>query len=306
MDVEESLFFHSAPDLTVSRKAAEAWLKMIKRGGVVLGKGDCRTYPLYEEWLQGRVKEFGLPFPMEEPLYPPTPAQSTVVSREEYDRLKKAMEKLQIENSELNVKLQDYVHQFHEAEYQKAEAVRLREEAEGKLAVEVDFFRKTDKALGSSSSELWRVKQQLMDAHGKLAGWQERWDAFSTSRKAKEEEMVTELTGQMEKLKTLLKEKNHELLCARSTNGYITDQLNEARGQIEELKELAGLKKSRLVEVFGEDDENYYREHINKMDEVIYQRNLLIRRLTESPGHPDTLALLEEVRSSPHGLYTGS
>ena len=117
--------------------------------------------------------------------------------------------------------------------------------------------------------------------------------------------MVTELTGQMEKLKTLLKEKNHELLCARSTNGYITDQLNEARGQIEELKELAGLKKSRLAEVFGEDDESYYRDHINKMDEVIYQRNLLIRRLTESPGHPDTLALLEEVRSSPHGLYTG-
>ena len=87
-DVEESLFFHSSPDLTVSRKAAEAWLKVIKRGRTVLGKGDCRTYPQYGEWLQGRVEELGLPFPIEEPLYPPTPAQSTVVSREEYDKLK--------------------------------------------------------------------------------------------------------------------------------------------------------------------------------------------------------------------------
>jgi uncharacterized protein YjbK len=303
--VEESLFFHSSPDLTVSRKAAEAWLKMIKRGGVVLGKGDCRTYPQYEDWLWGRVEEFSLPFPIEEPLYPPTHEHSTMVSREEYDKLKKAMEELQIENSELSVKLQDYMHQFHEAEYQKGEAVRLQGEAERKLVVEVDFFRKTDKALGSSSSELRRVKQQLMDAHGKLAGWQEQWDAFSISRKAKEEEMVTELTGQMEKLKTLLKEKNNELLYARSTNGYITDQLNEARGQIEELKTLASLKKSRLEEVFGEDDGNYYREHINELDGIIHKRNLLIRRLTESPDHPDTIALLAKVRSSPYGLYTG-
>ncbi|KAI5426344.1 hypothetical protein KIW84_031955 [Lathyrus oleraceus] len=132
--------------------------------------------------------------------------------------------------------------------------------------------------------------------------WQERWDAFSTSRKEKEEEMVTELTGQMEKLKTLLKEKNNELLCVRSTNGYITDQLNEAQGQIEELKVLAGLKKSRLEELFGEDDGNYYREHINELDGVIHQRNLLIRRLIEFPDHPDTIALLAEVRSSPYGL----
>jgi hypothetical protein len=144
-----------------------------------------------------------------------------------------------------------------------------------------------------------------MDAQGKLAGWQERWDAFSTSRKAKEEETVAELTGQIEKLTTLLKGKNNELLCARSTNGYITDQLHEARGQIEELKVLAGLKKSRLEEVFGEDDGNYYREHINELDGIIHKRNLLIRHLTESPDHPDTVALLDEVRSSPYGLYTG-
>jgi hypothetical protein len=142
------------------------------------------------------------------------------------------MEELQTENSELSVKLQDCMHLYHEAEYQKGEAVKSQEEAEKKLAVEVDFFRKTDKALGSSSSELRRVKQQLTDAHGKLAGWQEQWDAFSASRKAKEEEMVAELTGQMEKLKTLLKEKNNELLCVRSTNGYITDQLDKAQEQI--------------------------------------------------------------------------
>ncbi|KAI5386850.1 hypothetical protein KIW84_073118 [Lathyrus oleraceus] len=72
-DVEESLFFHSSSDLTVSRKAAEAWLKVIKRGRTVLGSGDCRTYPQYEDWLQGRVEEFSLPFPIEEPLYPSTP-----------------------------------------------------------------------------------------------------------------------------------------------------------------------------------------------------------------------------------------
>ncbi|KAI5434666.1 hypothetical protein KIW84_021481 [Lathyrus oleraceus] len=302
-DVEESLFFHSSSDLIVSRKAAEAWLKVIKRGRTVLGKGDCRTYPQYEEWLQGRVEEFGLPFPIEEPLYPPTPEQSTMVSREEYDKLKNAMEELQTKNSELSVKLQDCMHQFHEAEYQKGEAVRLQEEAERKLVMEVDFFRKTDKALGSSSSELRRVKQQLIDVHGKLVGWQEQWDAFSASRKAKEEEMVAQLTVQMEKLKTLLKEKNNELLCARSTNGYITDQLNKAQEQIEELKVLAGLKKSRLEEVFGEDDGNYYREHIKELDGVIHKRNLLIRCLTESPDHPDTVALLAEVRSSPFGLY---
>ncbi|KAI5444511.1 hypothetical protein KIW84_012951 [Lathyrus oleraceus] len=225
-DVEESLSFHSSSDLTVSRKEAEAWLKVIKRGRTVLGKVDCRTYPQYEEWLQGRVEEFGLPFPIEEPLYPPTPEQSTMVSREEYDKLKNAMEELQTENLELSVKLQDCMHQFHEAEYQKGEAVRLQGEAERKLVVE------------------------LTDALGKLAGWQEQWDTFSASRKVKEEEMVAELTGQMEKLKILLKEKNNELLCARSTNGYITDQLNKAQGQIEELKVLAGLKKSRLEEKF--------------------------------------------------------
>ena len=91
-DVEESLFFYSSSDLTVSRKAAEAWLKVINRGRIVLGKGDCRTYPQYEEWLQGRVKEFGLSFPIEEPLYPSTPEESTMVSREEYDKLKSVME----------------------------------------------------------------------------------------------------------------------------------------------------------------------------------------------------------------------
>jgi hypothetical protein len=48
---------------------------------------------------------------------------------------------------------------FHEEKYQKGETVRLQEEAEKKLAMEVNFFRKTDKALGSSSSELRRVKQ---------------------------------------------------------------------------------------------------------------------------------------------------
>ena len=116
---------------------------------------------------------------------------------------------------------------------------------------------------------------------------------------------MAELTGQMEKLKTLLKEKNNKLLCARSTNGYITDQLNEAQEQIEELKVLAGLKKSRLEEVFGVDNGNYYREHINELDGVIHKRNLLIQHLTESPDHPDTVALLAEVRSSPYGLYTG-
>jgi hypothetical protein len=278
---------------------------VIKRGRIELGRGDCRTYPQYEEWLQGRVEEFGLPFPIEETLYPPTPDQSTMVNREEYDKLKNAMEELQSENSELSVKLQDCMHQFHEAEYQKREAVRLQGEAERKLVVEVDFFRKTDEALRSSSSELRRVKQQLADAHGKLAGWQEQWDTFLASRKAKEEETVVQLTGQMEKLKILLREKNHELLCARSTNGYITDQFNKAQGQIEELKVLAGLKKSRLEEVFREDDGNYYREHINELDGVIHKRNLLIRRLTESPDHPDTVALLAEVRSSPYGLYTG-
>ena len=68
---------------------------------------------------------------------------------------------------------------------------------------------------------------------------------------------------------------------------------------------LAGLKKSRLEEVFREDDGNYYGEHINELDGVIHQRNLLIRRLIEFPDHPDTIALLVEVRSSPHGLYTG-
>ncbi|KAI5431245.1 hypothetical protein KIW84_035422 [Lathyrus oleraceus] len=278
-DVEESLFFHSSSDLTVSRKATEAWLK-------------------------GRVEEFGLPFPIEEPLYPPTPEQSTTVSRDEYDKLKNAMEELQTENSELGAKLQDCMHLYHEAEYQKGKAIRLQEEAEKKLVVEVNFFRKIDKALGSSNSELRRVKQQLIDAHGKLAGWQEQWDAFSASGKAKEEEMVAELAGQMEKLKTLLKEKNNELLCARSTNGYITNQLNEAQEQIEELKVLAGMKKSRLEEVFGEDDGNYYMEHINKLDGIIHKRNLLIRRLTESPDHSDTVALMAEVRSSPYGLYT--
>jgi hypothetical protein len=304
-DVEESLFFHSSPDLTVSRKAAEAWLKVIKKGRIVLGKGDCRAYPQYGEWLQGRIEEFGLPFPIEEPLYSPTLEQSATVSREEYDKLKNTTEGLQIENSELREKLQDCMHRFHESEYQKEEAVKLQEEAERKFAVEVNFFRKTDEALRSSSSELRRVKQQLMDARGKLAGWQERWDAFSTSRKTKEEETVAELTGQIEKLKTLLKGKNHELLCTRSTNGYITDQLNEAQGYIEELKTLASLKKSRLEEVFGEDDGNYYREHINELDRIIRKRNLLIRRLTESPEHPDTVALLDEVRNGPYGLHTG-
>ena len=142
--------------------------------------------------------------------------------------MKNAMEELQTENSELSVKLQDCMHQFHEAEYQKGEAVRLQGETERKLVVEVDFFRKTDEALRSSSSELRRVKQQLTDAHSKLAGWQEQWDTFSASRKVKEEEMVAELTCQMEKLKILLKEKNNELLCPRSTNGYIMDQLNKA------------------------------------------------------------------------------
>ncbi|KAI5402665.1 hypothetical protein KIW84_050312 [Lathyrus oleraceus] len=44
-DMEESMFFHSSSDLTVSHKATEAWLKVIKRGRTVLGKGDCRTYP---------------------------------------------------------------------------------------------------------------------------------------------------------------------------------------------------------------------------------------------------------------------
>ncbi|KAI5386851.1 hypothetical protein KIW84_073119 [Lathyrus oleraceus] len=53
---------------------------------------------------------------------------------------------------------------YPKAEYQKGEAVRLQEEAEKKLAMEVNFFRKTDKALGSSSSKLRRVKQQLTDA----------------------------------------------------------------------------------------------------------------------------------------------
>ncbi|KAI5427851.1 hypothetical protein KIW84_033036 [Lathyrus oleraceus] len=274
-DVEESLFFYSSSDLTVS------------------------------QWLQGRVEEFGLLFPIEETLYPPKPEQSTTVSREEYDKLKNAMEELQTEKSELSVKLQDCMHQFHEAEYQKGEAVRLQEEAERKLAVEVDFFRKTEEALGSSSSELRRVKQQLTDALGKLAGWQEQWDTFSASRKVKEDEMVAELTGQMEKLKILLKEKNNELLCAGSTNGYMTDQLNKAQRQIEELKVLAGLKKSKLEEVFGEDDGNYYREHINKLDGVIHKRNLLIRCLTESPDHPDTVALLAEMRHNPYGLYAG-
>ncbi|KAI5430835.1 hypothetical protein KIW84_035097 [Lathyrus oleraceus] len=152
-DVEESLFFHSSSDLTVSRKAAKAWLEVIKRGRTVLGKGDCRAYPQYEHWLQGRVEEFGLPLPIEEPLYPPTPEQSTTVSREEYDKLKNSMEELQTENSELSVKLQDVMHLYHEAEYQKGEAIRLQEEAEKKLVVEVNFFRKTDKALGSSISE---------------------------------------------------------------------------------------------------------------------------------------------------------
>ncbi|KAI5409647.1 hypothetical protein KIW84_055186 [Lathyrus oleraceus] len=148
-DVEESLFFHSSSDLTVSHKAAEAWLKVIKRGRTVLGKGDCRTYPQYEDWLRRRVEEFSLPFPIEEPLYPPTPEQSTMVSREEYDKLKNAMEELQTENSELSVKLQDFVRLYHEAEYQKGEAVRLQEEAEKKLAMEVNFFRKIDKAFFS-------------------------------------------------------------------------------------------------------------------------------------------------------------
>ncbi|KAI5430834.1 hypothetical protein KIW84_035096 [Lathyrus oleraceus] len=104
----------------------------------------------------------------------------------------------------------------------------------------------------------------------------------------------------MEKLKILLKEKNNELLCARSTNGYIIDQLNKAQEQIEELKILAGLKRSKIEEVFGEDNRNYYMEHINELDGVIHKRNLLIRRLTESPDHPDTVALLAEVRSSPY------
>jgi chromosome segregation ATPase len=271
----------------------------------VLGKGDCRAYPQYEDWLQGRVEEFGLSFPIEKPLYPPTLEQSATVSREEYDKLKNTMEGLQVENSELREKLQDYVHQFRKSEYQKEEAVRSQEEAERKFAVEVDFFRKTDEALRSSGSELRRVKQRLTDAHGKLAGWQEQWDAFSTSRKAKEEETVAELTGQIEKLKTLLKEKNHELLCTRSTKGYITDQLNKAQGYIEELKTLASSKKSRLEEVFGKDDGSYYREHINELDGIIHKRNLLIRRLTESPDHPDTVALLDEVRNGPYGLYTG-
>ena len=116
--------------------------------------------------------------------------------------------------------------------------------------------------------------------------------------------MVAELTGQMEKLKTQLKEKNNELMCARSTNGYITDQLDKAQEQIGELKVLAGLKKSRLEEVFREDDGKYYMEHINELDGVIHKRNLLIRHLTESPDHPDTMALLAKVRSSPYGLYT--
>ena len=116
---------------------------------------------------------------------------------------------------------------------------------------------------------------------------------------------MAQLTGQIEKLKTLLKEKNNELLCARTTNGYITDQLDKAQEQIEELKVLAGLKKSRLEEVFGEDDGDYYIEHIKELDGIIHKRNLLIRRLTESPDHPDTVALLAEVRSSPYGLYTG-
>jgi hypothetical protein len=44
-DMKESLLFHSSSDLTVSRKVAEARLKVIKRGRTVLGKGDCRTYP---------------------------------------------------------------------------------------------------------------------------------------------------------------------------------------------------------------------------------------------------------------------
>jgi hypothetical protein len=109
----------------------------------------------------------------------------------------------------------------------------------------------------------------------------------------------------MEKLKTQLKAKNNELQCARTTNGYITNQLDKAQEQIEELKVLAGLKKSKLEEVFGEDDGNYYREHLNKLDGVIHKRNLLIRRLIESPDHPDTVALLAEVRSSPYGLYIG-
>ncbi|KAI5408500.1 hypothetical protein KIW84_054371 [Lathyrus oleraceus] len=128
-DVEESLFFHSSSDLTVSH------------------------------WLRGRVKEFSLPFPIEEPLYPPTPEQSTMVSREKYDKLKDTMEELQTKNSELSLKLQDFIHLYHEAEYQKGEAVRLQEEAKKKLVVEVNFFRKTDKALGSSGSELRRVRK---------------------------------------------------------------------------------------------------------------------------------------------------
>jgi hypothetical protein len=65
------------------------------------------------------------------------------------------------------------------------------------------------------------------------------------------------------------------------------------------------LKKSRLEEAFREDNGDYYREYINELDGVIHKRNLLIRRLIESPDYPDTAALLAEVRSSSYGLHTG-
>ena len=240
-----------------------------------------------------------MPFSVEEPWYPVVVQQRAFVPIEEFNEMKDRLHVLQVENSEVTDLLHKAQFDNRRLEEKAHFAIKELETKQKDFNDRAHYCYKVKLNEEAVVSKCKDLQSSLRDADKSILLWQKKWKESSAHQKEMEKKHELEI----EKWKKKLRNRDQELQLVQAKQKECSEDLEknekpleEARAEIGELKIRAKVKKPRSEAVHGNVDEEVFYKHIDALTEALAQRDDLIRGLVERPKHPDTVALLEEVK----------
>ncbi|XP_050900088.1 uncharacterized protein LOC127106830 [Lathyrus oleraceus] len=125
-----------AENPSLFQRIKEAWKNVNRKGKAELGRANGITKEPYFQWVKERVQMIKMPFVIRTPIPLPEP-KLTHVPIEEMEELKTTMAKLERENEELQIKLQQTINEKNNMKWEL-------ERKEAQLQAHVEKFNKEE------------------------------------------------------------------------------------------------------------------------------------------------------------------
>ncbi|XP_058725793.1 uncharacterized protein LOC131597096 [Vicia villosa] len=128
-EVDDLIFYHLTTNSGKLEEVVQAWKIVRRKGKKHFGQKDCATYEAYTAWVKSVAEAQGMPFPLKDPLYPPSEDQPNIVSMPCYNQtvnqnreLTDQMETMQVK---MNIARQEKLSAIHKLKQKEKELEEL-------------------------------------------------------------------------------------------------------------------------------------------------------------------------------------